>query len=140
MFNAVQCTICHRFAGEGAGVGPDLSTVGTKFSPRDLLESILEPSKVISDQYQTSLIMTKDGAAVMGKVVGEENGELIISTSPLDPSQTTKVKKANVTATTPIKLSTMPPGLFNRLNQDEMLDLLAYLISGGNEKDKMFVK
>ena len=140
MFNAVQCTICHRFAGEGAGVGPDLSTVGTKFSPRDLLESILEPSKVISDQYQTSLIMTKDGAAVMGKVVGEENGELIISTSPLDPSQTTKVKKANVTATTPIKLSTMPPGLFNRLNQDEMLDLLAYLISGGNEKDKMFAK
>jgi len=140
MFNATQCTICHRFAGEGAGVGPDLSTVGTKFSPRDLLESIIAPSKVISDQYQTSMFITKDGASVMGKKVGEENGELLIATSPLDPSQTTKVKKADVTTTIPITVSTMPPGLFNRLNQDEMLDLVAYLISGGNEQDKMFTK
>jgi putative heme-binding domain-containing protein len=140
MFQATQCTICHRFSGEGAGVGPDLSSVGTKFSARDLLESIIEPSKVISDQYQTSMILTKDGAAVIGKVIGEEDGQLLVSTSPLDASLTTKVKKADVASTTPVKVSTMPPGLLNRLNQDEMLDLVAYLISGGNEKDKVFAK
>jgi putative heme-binding domain-containing protein len=140
MYNAVQCSICHRFANEGAAVGPDLSSVGTKFSARDLLESIIEPSKVISDQYQSQMLITKDGAAISGKVVGEENGELLIAISPLDASLTTKVKKADVVSTTPIKVSTMPPGLLNRLNQDELLDLLAYLISGGNEQDKMFAK
>jgi putative heme-binding domain-containing protein len=138
MYHAVQCSICHRFANEGAAVGPDLSSVGTKFSARDLLEAIIEPSKVISDQYQNSMILGKDGASVMGKVVGEENGELIISTSPFDASLTTKMKKSDVISSTPITISTMPPGLINRLNPDELLDLLAYLISGGNEKDKVF--
>ena len=38
MFGAATCFACHRFNGEGGGVGPDLSTVAGKFSPRDLLE------------------------------------------------------------------------------------------------------
>ena len=140
MFQAAQCTICHRFAGEGAGVGPDLTSVGTKFSARDLLESIIEPSKVISDQYQSSMYMTKTGSVFIGKSAGEEDGQLLIMTNPLDASQMTKVNKADIENISPVRVSTMPPSLLNRLNQDEMLDLLAYMISGGNEKDKVFSK
>ena len=140
MYQATQCSICHRFVAEGGSVGPDLTSVGTKFSPKDLLESIIEPSKVISDQYATSSFITKDGLMVIGKVMGEENGALLIATSPLDPSQTTLVKKADITTTAPMKVSVMPPGLLNRLNQDEVLDLVAYLIAGGREQDPMFAK
>ena len=140
MYQAVQCAICHRFGDEGASVGPDLTSVGTKFSSRDLLESILEPSKVISDQYQTSAVMTRGGASVFGKIVGEENGELVIAVSPFDASLVTRVKKAEVTAIRPVELSTMPPGLVNRLNESELLDLLAFLLSGGNPQDKMFAR
>lgn len=140
MYQATQCAICHRFGAEGGAVGPDLTSVGTKFSPRDLLESIIEPSKVISDQYATSSFITKDGLMVIGKLMGEENGSLLIATSPLDPTLTTLVKKDDVTSTSPMKVSVMPPGLLNPLNQDELLDLIAYMISGGREQDPMFAK
>ncbi len=138
MFLATQCTICHRFNGEGAAVGPDITSVGTKFSPRDLLEAIIEPSKVISDQYQNHAVITKDGATLVGKLMGEENGQILIATSPFDLTNLTSVSKDNVATTMPMQVSVMPPALINRLNQDEVLDLIAYLIAAGNSDDKVF--
>ena len=49
---ATNCGICHRYMGAGGGIGPDLTTVGHRFSVPDILESIIEPGKVVSDQYQ----------------------------------------------------------------------------------------
>ncbi len=138
LFAASQCTACHRFATEGGAAGPDLSSVGTKFSARDLLESIIEPSKVISDQYQSTMIVTKDGGVFMGRVITEDGKNLTIATNPIDASLITTVAIANIASKSVLKSSIMPAGLIDRLNQDEMLDLLAYLISGGNDKDKMF--
>ncbi len=138
MYLATQCTMCHRFAGEGAAVGPDITSVGTKFSPRDLLESIIEPSKVISDQYQNHAIVTKAGLTFIGKLMGEENGQVMIATSPFDLSQLTSVNKDDITTTMPMKVSIMPPAVINRLNKEEILDLLAYLISAGNDQDKIY--
>lgn len=51
LFEAVGCVQCHRVNGKGGSVGPDLSAVGSRFGRRDLLEAILEPQKVVSDQY-----------------------------------------------------------------------------------------
>src|SRR5205823_10024583 len=59
-FAAVQCTKCHKFGDEGGGAGPDLTGVGSRFQPVDVLESILLPSKVISDQYQTTELVKTD--------------------------------------------------------------------------------
>ena len=52
LFAAAKCFACHRFNDEGGGLGPDLSGVAGRFSARDLLESIVVPSKTISDQYE----------------------------------------------------------------------------------------
>jgi len=52
LFHAASCAACHHFAGEGGSGGPDLTSLGNKFSARDVLESILEPSKVVSDQLR----------------------------------------------------------------------------------------
>ena len=50
------------------------------------------------------------------------------------------MKTTAVKARKPFPVSMMPPGLINSLNQDELQDLLAYLLSGGNENDPMFRK
>ncbi len=47
-----QCLACHRFNSNGHGLGPDLTGVGRRFDRRLVLESILEPAKVVSDQYR----------------------------------------------------------------------------------------
>ena len=61
MFGAASCFACHRFNQEGGAIGPDLTSVAGKFSPRDLLESIIEPGKEISDQYGQMIFEMKDG-------------------------------------------------------------------------------
>ena len=60
LYGAVACAVCHRFGEEGGGVGPDLTAVAGRFGVRDLLEAIVEPSKVISDQYAAITIAKKE--------------------------------------------------------------------------------
>jgi hypothetical protein len=93
---------------------------------------------VISDQYQNRIIVTKDGQYFSGKLMGEENGQVLIATNPFDLTLLTSVKNADIISNKPSKDSFMPLGYINRLNKDEILDLLAYLISAGNEQDKIY--
>jgi putative heme-binding domain-containing protein len=105
---------------------------------RDLVENILEPSKVISDQYESTLIEQQDGSVIVGRVAKEEGGQVHIAVNPFAPSETTAVPAEKIKERKPYPISMMPPGLINPLNLDEVLDLLAYLQSGGNPRDKAF--
>jgi putative heme-binding domain-containing protein len=138
MFTATACLVCHRFNNEGGGVGPDLSGAGNRYSIRDALENIINPSAVISDQFGTEQIERSDGDPIVGRVVGEANGELQIMANPFAPDEKITLKASSVTARKPFAVSMMPPGLINSLNPDELQDLLAYLLSGGNANDAMF--
>lgn len=140
MFAATRCIICHRFAGDGGATGPDLTQLAGRFTVKDLSEAMIEPSKVISDQYRASLIETKDGQIVSGRVVSETAGSLIVVANPEDPTKTVEVRRDNIEAIQASPVSLMPDGLLKPLNQDEVLDLLAYLLSRGNKKDPMFRK
>jgi putative heme-binding domain-containing protein len=138
-YQAAQCYKCHRFAGEGGATGPDLTGVGGRFSPRDLLESVLLPSKVVSDQYRSSIVRTTDGETITGRIV-EENETLIkIRTDPF-ARQLVEVPKSSIDVRTPSPISEMPEGAINVLTKSEILDLVAYLRSGGNAGDKAFRK
>ena len=66
MLAAGTCFRCHRFAREGGSVGPDLTAVGGRFNNQNLLESIIEPDKVISDQYESTVFVLKSGKVVVG--------------------------------------------------------------------------
>lgn len=138
-FDAVQCIQCHRFAGDGGSNGPDLTGLGARFQPTDVLESILLPSKAISDQYQPTELRLKDGDVLIGSVEGEDADKVMLRTNYLAP-EPVAVQKADIRVRRPSRVSLMPEGLVDVLSKEEILDLVAYLRSAGNERDKAFEK
>lgn len=140
MFGAATCFACHRFNNEGGAVGPDLTSVAGKYSPRDLLEHILEPSKEISDQYGSTVFTLQDGKTVIGRIANMKENIMMVCTNMMDPNNFTNVDARKVVKTEESKISMMPPGLLFMLKEDDILDLMAYLLSKGNPDDPMFVK
>jgi putative heme-binding domain-containing protein len=136
-FESVQCLACHKFKDEGGSIGPDLTGVGNRFTAEYILESILLPSKVVSDQYANTQVITKDHNMVEGHVVKDEGDKLVVRPSPLSEATVT-VDKKDIARTQLSKVSPMPEGLVDVLNQDEILDLIAYLRAAGNPNDKAF--
>ncbi len=136
-YEATQCAKCHRFKGSGGDTGPDITGVGNRFDALYLLESFIVPSKVVSDQYLNHVIETTDGKVVTGRVIKDEADSLTVRTDPF-ARELTVVRKSEIEHKEPSKISEMPQGLINVLTTDEVLDLIAYLRSGGDEKDKAF--
>jgi len=138
LFSAVGCFSCHRYANEGGAVGPDLTGIGGRFSPRDLLESIVQPSKEISDQYGAVVIATDDGRVITGRIVNLNGDTFLVLTDMLNPNALVGVNQTQIEAMKPSPVSMMPEGLLNTLKEDEIEDLLAYLLSRGRRDDRMF--
>ncbi len=136
-FNDAQCILCHRFGNDGGFVGPELTAASSKYTRRDILESILDPSKVISEQYQNYVIVKKDGDGVIGRIVDEDDQRIVVASNPLG-GDNEEVKKSEIAERRPGKVSPMPEGLLNQLTKDEILDLLAYIESAGKEKASNF--
>jgi putative heme-binding domain-containing protein len=140
MYAAARCIVCHRFNGEGGATGPDLSQVAGRFNLKDLCESIVEPSKVVSDQYRASVVTTESGKVYSGRIVTETRDKLTILLDPEDSTKIAEVKKSDIEEVKPSPASLMPEGLLKPLNDDEVLDLLAYLLSRGDPNSPMFRK
>ncbi len=138
LYGAVACSSCHRYNGDGGAVGPDLSGVSGRFSPRDLIESIIEPSKEISDQYGMIVVFKKNGDFVTGRVANLNGDNLNIAENMLAPGDFTNVKRGDIEKIEPSKTSPMPEDLLNTLNREEVLDLVAYVLSRGDAKNRMF--
>lgn len=130
-FNDAQCISCHRFGNEGGAVGPELTGVGSKYSRRDILESLLDPSKVVSDQYQNTTIVKKDGDDITGRITDENGERVIVLPNMLATEATVEIPLSEIARREPSKISPMPNGLLNNLTKEEILDLLAYLESAG---------
>ena len=138
LYFSVGCGTCHRLGGLGGGVGPDLSTIPARFDLRYVLEAIIDPSKDISDQYGSSVVTTKRGKVHTGIAVRHKDR---IEVYPPDAKAAPVViGNDSVRSIKASSVSQMPPGLLNRLNGDELRDLVAYLMSGGNPDDKRYRK
>ena len=138
MFSAAQCYKCHRMGISGGILGPDLTGAGGRFSPKDLLVSIIEPNKEISDQYAATQFLTDAGNVVVGKVINMNGNNLQVLTNLLDPSSLTSVNRDSIEDVRPAPNSLMPAGLLDTLSEEEILDLLAYLRSGGNPDSPIY--
>lgn len=140
MFASTSCITCHSMRGEGENIGPDLTQLGTRFSPEDILMAIIDPSDVISDQYNTTVYSLKDGKSVVGRLMNETEQSYIVSQNPYAPDITREIPKDQVTGTKLASVSLMPPGTINSLNEDELKDLLAYLVAGGNPENPIYTE
>lgn len=140
IFGSAGCFACHRFGQDGGALGPDLSGAGGRFSPHDLLESIIYPEKEVSDQYGQILITLIDGSVISGRIANLNGNTLMVNTDMLNPAEMVNVERNQIQSMEPSTASMMPPGLLNLLQEDEILDLTAYLLSGGKADGPMFRK
>ncbi|WP_395740151.1 family 16 glycoside hydrolase [Prosthecobacter sp.] len=140
MFTAAACYTCHRFGNAGGMTGPDLTGAGGRYSPHDLLDNILNPSKVLNEQFVPIIVTKNDGSIMSGVVVNLSGDGVTLNTDLTDPNQRVNVDRKEVKSIELSTVSPMPPMLLAMLKKDEILDLLAYVLSGGDKGNAMFGK
>ncbi|WP_395731350.1 family 16 glycoside hydrolase [Prosthecobacter sp.] len=140
MFTAAACYTCHRFGNAGGMTGPDLTGAGGRYSPHDLLDQIINPSKVINEQFAPIIVTKNDGSVMSGVVVNLSGDGVTLNTDLTDPNQRVNVDRKEVKSIELSTVSPMPPMLLAMLKKDEILDLLAYVLSGGDKANAMFGK
>jgi len=138
MFSAGRCVACHRFEGSGGYSGPDLGSVGSRYSIRDILVAICEPSQSISEQYQASSVSLKNGSSIYGRVIYENDKEIAVASNPFNYSELEKAAAKDVKKVELSQISMMPVGTIFTMNKNELMNLIAYLISAGDPKHKAF--
>ena len=125
MTGETQCMKCHMIRGQGGQIGPDLSMIGKKGSRENLIESMLYPSKAIADQYLSWKLDTEDGQSITGLLIQETETKLTIrDANGKDynfPVKGTEKKKQLI--------SIMPEGLIATLNEDQLIDLVEYMMT-----------
>jgi putative heme-binding domain-containing protein len=129
LYTITTCAACHSFQGEGGLSGPDLTNVRGRFTPHDLLDNILNPSKVINQQYGQFTFLLHDGRRITGRPLTRQGGVQEVGTDPANPRvKVERIRDEDVESMAPSPLSAMPDGLLNTLTEDDILDLLAYLV------------
>ena len=124
--DGVNCVACHRVAGEGSDLGPELSAVGAQFDRRALAEAILYPSKTVREGYQQIVIGMADGEEWSGLVKGETADTLTLRDSA---GREHKLSRASIKTRENKSISLMPEGLHAALSLEEFSDLVSYLAS-----------
>lgn len=136
LYHATSCSKCHRMSGDGGAIGPDLSTAGKKFSVSDMLDSIIEPSKAISDQYGSQQVITTSGQVLIGRVVEIDN-QFYVYTADAD-AKPIVLSEDDVDEIQPSPVSQMPTGLIDTLSADELKDLMAFLMAAGDPNADLY--
>ncbi|MEM9412626.1 MAG: c-type cytochrome, partial [Planctomycetota bacterium] len=129
VFQKANCVVCHRIGNEGATFGPDLSNLASRFSSREILESIIEPSKIVSDQYKSKRVLTVDGEQLFGMLIRDTGGDFLLQDTK---GKTVRLAQDDIEDVTDSDLSSMPEGLLDTLSLDEILHLFAYLNKSSN--------
>jgi putative heme-binding domain-containing protein len=138
MFSVGACVSCHKLGGVGQEFGPDLTKLDPKWKPADVLQHILEPSLKIDDKYRSWTLELASGKQVTGMILGETKTLVKLIENPLAATKPLEIKAANITSRTKSPTSPMPKGLLDKMTREEILDLLAYVVSGANPKHPAF--
>jgi putative membrane-bound dehydrogenase-like protein len=125
-----QCSRCHEAGGRGAAIGPNLTGIGRTMSRERLIESILQPSKEIAPQFAMWQIQITDGRQFKGMYVDEEVDGTVIYAD--EHGKLFKIHPRNVDNRVQQRQSIMPEGLAQRLTDQELSDLLAFLSGSGD--------
>lgn len=124
--NDLQCLKCHTVKGVGGKIGPDLSTIGTKASRENLLESILYPSKAIADQFVSWNVLTKKGISITGLLIEETPAQIILRDAN---GADHKIAVNEIDEKTKSAVSLMPENLLALMTEDDLVDMVEYLLT-----------
>lgn len=139
LFKVANCVACHQLNGEGRVFGPDLTKLDPKKQTVDhILESIIEPSKVIDDKFRSWTFVLASGKTMTGMIVKETDDEVQVVIDPLAKNKPTILKANDIDDRVKSDLSLMPKGLLNRLTEEEIFDLFAYVYSAGKKDHMLF--
>ena len=122
------CATCHRFGPIGTDVGPDLTTINSRFKKKDILESILFPSRIVSDQYQSEEIKT--GTATYNALLLRETATAIQIRVNTDPSKPVVVNKSAIESRNKSAVSFMTEGLVDKMSQADLSNLMGFILAG----------
>ncbi|MDA1180284.1 MAG: HEAT repeat domain-containing protein, partial [Planctomycetota bacterium] len=134
VFEKAQCGKCHRFGSRGESMGPDLSQVAQRFTQRDLLVSILEPSRAISDQYVSKTLVDASGKSHTGIVGSGGRRDYVVLKSD---GTKVRIPREEVEEIVPSTTSVMPSGLLDSLTVQEVYELVAYLSSSSQASHRV---
>ncbi|WP_276389779.1 c-type cytochrome [Eudoraea chungangensis] len=137
-YKAALCILCHRMNGEGGATGPDLTQIRSKFGKYDLLFAIYSPNDAISDQYAFTLFHLDTKKKIAGRILSETSDSIKIMPNPLNTTYSVQLAKSSIIKRELSPISPMPSGLLNRLNEQEIADLFAYLLAAGDETDEVY--
>ena len=143
LFQQASCASCHRIGTIGGKLGPNLSDVRVRLAAKPnptaaLLHEIVDPSHEVQEKYRTHTLLLVNGETVSGIVVSERDGVIEIVSNPNKPDEARKIPATEIDERKVSPISMMPKGLLNTLNQDEILDLFAFVESGGQTDYVMF--
>lgn len=130
VFREALCARCHRVGRAGKAVGPDLTFVGRRFSPRDLLDSILTPSRSVAENFRMDAIVTQSGEVHAGRILIEgdyRSQKVRIQTDPLKADAVVEIDKKEIEEHKQLDRSPMPDGLLDGFSRDEIRALIAFL-------------
>ncbi len=120
------CSACHRVAGRGERIGPELSRIGELRNRRDLLEAIVFPSASLARGYESFHVVTRQGTVHSGLLSRETAPAIYLRGT--DRAEI-RVERADIDELSPSTTSIMPQGLEKILAPSELRDLVAYLQS-----------
>ncbi len=139
MFTVANCIACHKLNNVGQEIGPDLTKLDAKQKkPLEVLRDVLEPSFRINEKYQSYIFETDEGKFITGMLVKKTGKEYHVLENPLAKAQPTILKAENVVSSKKSPVSIMPKGQLDQLTHEEILDLVAYVVAGGNPRDALF--
>jgi putative heme-binding domain-containing protein len=117
------CGQCHKIYGEGADVGPDITSNGRN-NWEQLLSNVLDPSLVIGKGYQARILATADGRVLTGLPVEENDKQVVLK---VQGGKLETIPRSEIEAYKESELSMMPEALEKQLSSQELADLFAFL-------------
>jgi len=138
LFTVANCIACHKQDGVGNVIGPDLVKLDLKYKPLDILKDLLEPSSRIEEKFQTFTFELESGKAITGMVLEETPDQVKVVENPLAKAEPLVIKKTDIASRAKSPISIMPKGLLDKLNREEILDLIAYIAARGNKEHAVF--
>ncbi len=138
LFRVANCVACHRVNNEGNELGPDLTKLDEKQTPLEILWNIIEPSRKLNENYQTHSFVLDSGKSISGLITKSTDDEYQVVVDPLASCEPVTIQRSEIDVEFKSTMSLMPLGLLDRLTEDEILQLVAYIHARGDENAQVY--